>query len=103
MPWLAALLATLFSGLISWFAKYISQKAVIVGVAVVQLTAMVAAFKSAIDFGMSQVSAAYPVLESLPILPANTSSCISVIIAARTAGLVYKWACNIVWMRTVGV
>lgn len=108
MPWLASLLATLFGGLASFFAQWLTKKTALATAAVATFTALTVALYSALSAIIGGVMTSFPAGGSVVAsiiwmaVPDNAPACISAAVATDTAIALYCWnAQNLKLVATV--
>tara|TARA_B100002019_G_scaffold283636_1_gene290268 strand:- start:641 stop:949 length:309 start_codon:yes stop_codon:yes gene_type:complete len=100
MPALAGAIGAIIVGLISFFAKWMTKRLAAVAAAVVALLAVVGSFVGIVEGLIAGISYTAPDFSGIfLLLPANFSTCISVIVAARLAYWVYAWNVAIIQMK----
>lgn len=102
IPWLAAVLGGLFSGLIVFFAKYLSKRLALTAAFIAASIALFSVFFAACFGLLSAISVAAPPEISIAIrffLPSNTDVCVGAIFAAKTARWVYDWNTRVIQFR----
>lgn len=89
IPWLASA----FTSLITFFGAYLSKKVALAAAAVGIMTGLYVAFWAAIvalGYGLS-VSLPGWAVKGAMFLPGNTASCISIVITAKLARMVFDY------------
>jgi hypothetical protein len=93
---------SLFMAIASFFGEFMTKKIAMVAAAVTALTAIMATFKVAIDAALNAITAITPTgafLFGLGLLPSNTTACITAILTAQTASIIYIYWRNIIAFR----
>ena len=100
--WLASLLGSLLSGLISFFAQYLTKRLAIVAMVVSAIAAFTIGFFAAVVALINSIVTAAPAEISYAIMwfiPSNAPSCIAVVLSAHAIRWVYEWNIKIVQFR----
>jgi len=101
MP-IAFWLGSLFTGIASFFGEFLTKKIAMVAAAITVLSGLMVTFKVAIDAALNAITSIVPTgafLFGLGLLPSNVSACITAIITAHTASIIYVYWRNILAFR----
>ena len=97
LPWLAAFIGSILSGLISFFARYFSKKWAVLAAVIVAITATTVTFIALIEGLMAGITTAAPSMAGWGLLlPDNLSACVAAYITARIAKWVYYWHTTVI-------
>lgn len=102
LPWLAGILTSLFTGLITFAAAMITKRFAVIAAAVVLITTVTGAFMGAAYALVSTVSASMPSGISAGIglfVPSNASACAGAVAAAYVLKWAYSWQVKILSFR----
>lgn len=100
LPWLAAVLGSLFTGIVSFLATYVTKRIAIILAAIVALTALTATFIALIEAAVAAFSYSMPSAVAIGMLvPADAPLLLAAYVAARLAFWVYSWNVKIVQLR----
>ena len=100
LPWLAAVLGSLFTGLVTWLAQFITKRVAVIVAAIVALTSLTATFIGLAEAALGGLSYAFPVAANLGfMLPGDLSALAGSYAAIRLAHWVYSWNVKIVQLR----
>lgn len=100
--WLGTLIGSLLTGLITFFANYLTKRLAIIAAVVVSIGVVTAAFFVAILALMSSVVAVAPPYLTLAvslIVPANLPFVISIWLSARLLRWAYEWNVKVIQFR----
>lgn len=100
--WLASLLGSLLSGLITFFAQYLTKRLAIVAIVVSAIAAFTIGFFAALVALINTIVASAPAEINQAIIwfvPSNASSCVAVVLTAHAIRWVYEWNIKIVQFR----
>jgi len=100
LPWLAAVLGSLFTGLVSFLATYVTKRVALVLAAVAALTSLTVAFIALIEGAAAAFTYTMPSAVAIGMLvPADAPALLAAYAAAKVAFWVYAWNVKIVQMR----
>jgi uncharacterized protein DUF5455 len=102
LPWLASGLASLFGGIVSFFATFLTKRIAMVAAVITAVLALLTTFTIAANTAVNTVLASYPVGDfayGLSLLPSNTDICVSAIVTVRIAGYTYWWMKQVIQYR----
>ena len=100
LPWLAAVLGSLFLGLVTWLAQYVSKKIAITIVRIAALVSLTTAFVLLVQGAIDVLAFSFPIAANFGfILPGNLSTLVGSYAAIRLAYWVYRWNIKIVQLR----
>jgi len=109
MPLLAAFLFNVFSGLVTWLAKFLTQKvavaAALIAIVVVLFSVLYAAMRAAMSAAFVGAGSLHPMFAvgvSMVVSP-HTAALISSYLTFWSLVELYKWKVNImqIWSRTI--
>lgn len=100
LPWLAAVLGSLFMTVVTFLATYVTKRIAIIVAAMLALSILTAAFIGLIEGLTSAFSYQFPGIGGLGmVIPADFPALLSAYIAARIAFWVYSWNIKIIQMK----
>lgn len=102
IPWLAGVIAGLFTAIVSFFLKYFSKRLSVVLVGIAFIATLTTTFLAAISSLLSGLAYAMPSEVSTIInwvVPNNLSLCVSAIVTAHVLRWVYEWNVKIVQLK----
>lgn len=100
--WLATLLGSLFSGIVTWFAQYVSKRVAIIAAVVTAIATLTTAFFVAVVSILSALLMAVPPEVSIAVglfVPSNAYACTSAVLTAHTIRWVYEWNVKVIQFR----
>lgn len=99
IPWLAGVLASLFTALFTWFLQFFTKRMALVLAAVAILAAITVAFFTLIQGVITGLSYALPPQFTVAVgwvVPSNAPLCVSAIMTTYFARWAYAWQVRIV-------
>jgi hypothetical protein len=100
LPWLAAVLGSLFTGVVAWLAQYVTKRIAILVAAIAALTTLTVAFVAIVQGAIDVLSFSFPIAANFGfILPPDLSALVGSYAAIRLAHWVYSWNIKIVQLR----
>ena len=97
VPWLAAILGSMFGSLVAFFSKFLAKRVAILAAVIAAVVSLTVTFIVTIDGIMSGIYSAAPGMTAWGlILPSNFSTCLSAYVTARVARWVYIWQTQII-------
>jgi hypothetical protein len=100
LPWLAAVLGSLFTGVVAWLAQYVTKRIAIVVVAIAALVTLTGTFVALAEGVIGALSYSFPIAANFGfILPPDLTTLVSSYAAIRLAYWVYSWNVKIVQLR----
>lgn len=100
LPWLAVSIGTFFSGLLAFFAKFVTKRVAIVGAAIGVILTITATFIAAIEGLLVGIAYAAPDFGvAFAFFPPNMSACVSAIITAKILKWAYSWNVSFIQMK----
>jgi len=100
LPWLAAVLGSLFLGTVTWLTQYVTKKIAITVVGIAAIVALTTAFVLVVQGAIDVLSFSFPIAANFGfVLPSNLSTLVGSYAAIRLAHWVYSWNVKIVQLR----
>ena len=102
IPWLATILGSLFGGLLTFFAKFLSKKLALTAAFISASIGLFAVFFSAAWALAQGVIAAAPAELSMAlsfVVPSNAPACLGAMLTADVARWVYDWNTRVIQFR----
>ena len=99
IPWLAGVLGSVFTGLVTFFSAHLSKRIAMTAAAVSAISLLTIGFYATLEGLVSAISYAAPSYVSQGaslVLPSNTQACLSAILTAYVARWVYDWNVKII-------
>lgn len=99
IPWLAALLASMFGAIFSWLIQFFTKRIAIVLAALAVLATVTTAFFALISGLAAGLSSATPAEFNEAIglvMPSNVTACLTAISTAHLARWAYAWQVRII-------
>lgn len=97
IPWLAAVIGSVISGLVSFFGKWFSKRVALTLAAVTAVVAVTAGFIGVIEGLIAAIQYAAPDTAGwFLFIPGNFSACLSAIITGKIARWAYEWNVKII-------
>lgn len=99
IPWLAGVIAAIFTAIFTWVLKFFTKRVAIVVAAVGVIAAVTATFFAAINALFATIIVASPdwvgVAASM-VIPSNASACLAAIVSAYVLKWAYAWNVRII-------
>jgi uncharacterized membrane protein YjjP (DUF1212 family) len=102
IPWLAGILGSIFTGLLTFLSQYATKRVALVGSFIIAVGVVTTGFFAVLEGLIQAITVVAPTgfLESFALfLPHNTTACISAILAAKLARWVYDWNIKVIQMK----
>jgi len=99
IPWLASVIAAGFVAIFSWFLQFMTKRLALVGAAIVVVVALTTGLFAALEALVATIALAMPSEMAVAtglFLPANLTTCISVIVTAHLLRFAYEWNVKII-------
>lgn len=99
LPWLAGLVAGLFSSLFTFFASFVTKRLAITAAAVVLITTLTAGLFAALEALVATLTLVMPTEVSQVgglVTPSNLTTCISIMVSARLLRYAYDWNVKVI-------
>lgn len=102
IPFIASVLGSLFTGLITFFAQFVTRRIALLTAAILIITTLTTSFFLALNGLVSATQILLPsvVTQNMGLfLPSNISACITAIATAKTLRWAYDWNVKVVQLK----